>query len=740
MTHMAMSIPRSSMFTFESTVHSSHVLHRLDEQRCRDTLCDVTVEVEGRSFRAHRSVLASCSEYFAQRISSLAQHGAAITLPQEVTVVGFEPLLKFAYTSKLLFQKENALEIRNSAIVLGFRDLDEGCFDFLLPKFLSSKPFLRKTCCKKNNKSQVSEENSDSEAQLDEKEVRPVADSSPQQEVAWDCHKSANNKMGSQISTDAFTLGVEAINENFTQRPKYRKFQYACGKESCVPEKDLTNPTTALNDCFTSHKPCSSSTNYNNNNTDDFPGSSSSSACGRSKIRADEPRKNGIHNMTVEDCLGQGDVNVVKRDMNDGDVKATKNDVMKMEEEMKHTTGICSSDIACIDAASSETGTVLDERSQGLILNRSPLRTFSSGPPIIRSHDRERFIIKENTRVSNTVQSAFSHREREEQVGAEEEMTNDGILGEEGRCRMETAALPVRTAEETKVVGTQERQLGVDTDFSQLNFQDAEAGSSTETGGRCVQDASLEWPRPHTNLSSTGPLIQDLDQKKCLWRGEGLSECEGASQSGLSSLNSGEDGDSETEGESDSYARERSRQVQLPFSIDWIVDLTRTDFQQLLRQHDFTREQLDFVHEMRRRSKNREAAKRCRKRKLECINNLECEINKLKTEREKLILEKSQLSQMKLKTCASVSALCRRVCSEARLQPDQLQVLAKYSSPDCPLSSIFPHIDTLLSQHSMGLQPQRRPSACPTGLKDYMTAEETPSSCGRDTDVEPHSL
>lgn len=81
---VAMSAPRSSVFTFESTAHSTHVLSSLDEQRRRDVLCDVTVVVEGQSFRAHHSVLASCSEYFAQRISSFTQHGAVVTLPQEV--------------------------------------------------------------------------------------------------------------------------------------------------------------------------------------------------------------------------------------------------------------------------------------------------------------------------------------------------------------------------------------------------------------------------------------------------------------------------------------------------------------------------------------------------------------------------------------------------------------------------------------------------------------------------------
>uniref|UniRef100_A0A8C8DQF0 BZIP domain-containing protein n=1 Tax=Oryzias sinensis TaxID=183150 RepID=A0A8C8DQF0_9TELE len=215
-----------------------------------------------------------------------------------------------------------------------------------------------------------------------------------------------------------------------------------------------------------------------------------------------------------------------------------------------------------------------------------------------------------------------------------------------------------------------------------------------------------------------------------------MSECEGTSQSCGSPVNSGEDGfsETETEGDSESSTRERARQVQLPFPVERIINLSRNDFQQLLKQYDFTKEQLDFVHDMRRRSKNRLAAQRCRKRKLDCIYNLQCEINKLKTEREKLIVERSQLGQMKLRTCHSVSALCQRVCSEANLQPEQLQVLAKYISSECPLSSLFPHIDAFLTQHGFPLLLQAPLPAC-TG--DFENKDTSSSSRDRTTDEKP---
>lgn len=44
--------------------HSQHVLEQLNQQRQLGLLCDCTFVVDGVDFKAHKAVLAACSEYF----------------------------------------------------------------------------------------------------------------------------------------------------------------------------------------------------------------------------------------------------------------------------------------------------------------------------------------------------------------------------------------------------------------------------------------------------------------------------------------------------------------------------------------------------------------------------------------------------------------------------------------------------------------------------------------------------
>lgn len=476
----------------------------------------------------------------------------------QVTVAGFEPLLKFAYTSKLLLGKNDVLEIRNSASFLGFRDLDESCFDFLLPKFFSSNdsaPVPRKTCCKKICKRQLLKEDIDSDSVLlNEKEVEPVDDSLCTQEVAWHCNKSVNNTMGSLNKASTLPPEAEGTNIEYTQCPKYRKFQLACCKESCVTDKSLNNPATVTRDNWdVSCSPPPSSAKSKKEADVEFPHISTSNSTTQSEGGAHEPWKNYKNTENV------GEVDVIEKDTHERQSKW----IMK-EREMNVGEEISSSDRSTVKEVSSGSSTSLGERSSGFILNHCPLKTFVEAPAITLSQG---FVvdITEGKKTNNSGAPppvSITHK-AEEQVEAEVKMADGEIdLGWQDRGSMESVTLSVdnareRSTEEREMAEHLARRLGSDVE--------PDAGSSSDTGSGQAQSKSLEWSRCH-NISSTStscPFFQDLEQGRCGWKGAELSECEGGSQSGVSSFNSGEDGEweTETEGDSEAYARERARQV-----------------------------------------------------------------------------------------------------------------------------------------------------------------------------------
>uniref|UniRef100_A0A673CQ34 Zinc finger and BTB domain containing 11 n=1 Tax=Sphaeramia orbicularis TaxID=375764 RepID=A0A673CQ34_9TELE len=97
--------------------HSQTILDKLNQQRLSNQFCDITLLIEGEEYRAHKAVLAACSEYFKELFfekGAVSTHEAVVDL-SGFTKASFMPLLDFAYTSRLTFNFCIMADIANLA-------------------------------------------------------------------------------------------------------------------------------------------------------------------------------------------------------------------------------------------------------------------------------------------------------------------------------------------------------------------------------------------------------------------------------------------------------------------------------------------------------------------------------------------------------------------------------------------------------------------------------------------------
>ncbi|CAK8692512.1 unnamed protein product [Clavelina lepadiformis] len=102
----------SQVLTHRNPSHASESFSRFNKLRREGLLCDLTILVQGQKFKAHKVVMAACSDYFLTAICggkstasvsvSNGASGSHMTIElQYVTLRGFAPLLEYAYTSDL---------------------------------------------------------------------------------------------------------------------------------------------------------------------------------------------------------------------------------------------------------------------------------------------------------------------------------------------------------------------------------------------------------------------------------------------------------------------------------------------------------------------------------------------------------------------------------------------------------------------------------------------------------------
>lgn len=418
------------------------------------------------------------------KATTKTRHNSNSVFFSQVTAAGFEPLLKFAYTSKLLFDRDDVADIRKSASVLGFRDLEDACFDFLIPKFPGGDGptiFLRKTCCKKKCKRQSPVEEAGTGSGLathGDKELKPVAESSSQQETSQCCGESASGKMESR----------SGASEHFRQCPKYRR-QLACEREICGRRQNNPAPDNITL---------------------------------QNKGEGENHRESTSTVSDVKDTHEDRGRKIIKEE--------TKGKCSKMRGDA-HGTERCNGESGFLGSS-----LMLGEESSGLMLHHCPLKTLGEA---LGSLGEERFttVLREETKIGSTCVQAPTPMTTEEKGSGRQPAGTEG------------AAL---SAVEREVAEHLAQKLGAD-----LSSLDARNSSNTGTA-----NTPPEWLDLHLDPEPASCSFF-REQNKCPWRGAGLPEWEGASHSGLSSFNSGEDGDSgtDTEGDSESYTRERAKEV-----------------------------------------------------------------------------------------------------------------------------------------------------------------------------------
>lgn len=89
----------------------------------------------------------------------------------------------------------------------------------------------------------------------------------------------------------------------------------------------------------------------------------------------------------------------------------------------------------------------------------------------------------------------------------------------------------------------------------------------------------------------------------------------------------------------------RAVALKLPFSVNDIIDSPVEMFNEFMEKYTLNEAQQQLVRDIRRRGKNKVAAQNCRKRKLEIIQSLEDDVAAIRTERDRLLRERSRLAK-----------------------------------------------------------------------------------------------
>ncbi|XP_029961210.1 transcriptional regulator Kaiso isoform X2 [Salarias fasciatus] len=99
-------MPNLKLISATDTQYAGTVLKSMNEQRNNGLFCDVTIIIQDRKFRAHKTILSASSTYFHQLFSVAGQVIEMNFIKPEI----FEQILNYIYSSKLYRVRSDMLE------------------------------------------------------------------------------------------------------------------------------------------------------------------------------------------------------------------------------------------------------------------------------------------------------------------------------------------------------------------------------------------------------------------------------------------------------------------------------------------------------------------------------------------------------------------------------------------------------------------------------------------------------
>ena len=111
--------------------HPRTAFEYLNQMRKRGDLCDVTLIVDTKEIRAHKVVLAACSQYFEQMfIGEFAEPDDQPIFIDEVEEDALTALVEFSYSSRIKLTDHNIYSLFEAADLLQFPGVKGACFKY----------------------------------------------------------------------------------------------------------------------------------------------------------------------------------------------------------------------------------------------------------------------------------------------------------------------------------------------------------------------------------------------------------------------------------------------------------------------------------------------------------------------------------------------------------------------------------------------------------------------------------